>query len=50
MGPLLFLIYINGLTNSVVNSNLNDNPKTIPFADDTVVKLNNLNFADFEKC
>jgi hypothetical protein len=45
----IFLIYINGLPNSTINTNLNDNPKTILFADDTLVIINNPSFTDFLK-
>ena len=50
MEPLhFFLIYFNGLPNSTININLNDNPKTLLFPDDTIVIINNPNFTDFEK-
>ena len=45
----IFLIYISGLPNSTINTNLNENPKTILFPDDTIVIINNPNFTDFEK-
>jgi hypothetical protein len=49
MGLLLFLIYIDDLPNVTIHTNLNDNPKTILFADDTSVIVNNSNFTDFEE-
>jgi hypothetical protein len=49
MGLLHFWIYINGLHNSTINTNLNDNPKTILFADDTIVVINNPSLTDLKK-
>jgi hypothetical protein len=49
MGLLLFLFYINDLTNVKIHTNLSDISKTIVFADDTSVIVNNSNFTDFEE-
>jgi len=42
-----FLIYINDLPNITINANLSDTPKTVLFADDTSVIVNNPRFTDF---
>jgi len=49
MGLSLFLIYVDDLPNVTIHTNLNDNPKTILFADDTSVIVNNSSFTDFEE-
>jgi len=49
MGPVLFLICINDLPNVTIPTNLSGNPKTILFANDTSVIVNNSNFTDFEE-
>ena len=49
MGQVLFFIYINDLPKVTIHKNLSDNPKTILFADDTSVIVNNSNFTDFEE-
>jgi hypothetical protein len=49
MGPLLFLIYINGLSKITFHTNHNNNTKIILCADDTSVIVNNLSSADFER-
>ena len=46
---LIFFIYINDLPNVTIHTNLSDNPKTILFADNTSVIVNNSNFTDFEE-
>lgn len=43
LGPLLFIIYINGLLN------LSTQAKLICFADNTVILVNNRNINDFFK-
>ena len=47
--PCIFWIYINGLPDSTINTILNDNPRTMLFADDTIVIINNQNLTDFGK-
>ena len=49
MGPLLFLIYINGLPKITFNTNHNNNTKILLCADDTSVVVINLSLVDFER-
>lgn len=49
MGPLLFLIYINGLPKIAFNTNHNNYTKIVLYADNTSVIVNNLSLADFER-
>ena len=48
MGLLLFLFYINDLTNVKIHTNLSDISKTILFVGDTSVIVSNPNFTYFE--
>jgi hypothetical protein len=43
LGPLLFLLYINDLPSSIKLLNVNVNPQTTLFADDTSVIVSNQN-------
>jgi hypothetical protein len=45
LGPLLFLLYINDLPNSV-----NDNVDVVLYADDSSIIITSLNPTDFTKC